>query len=622
MKSEEWSNKEMIKRVLKKDGAGPFLYYENGNIYVSDGEGHCMWLGVSGSGKSRRGLVIYAMTVVLALQSGIFVDPKGEIWEIIKDQISDLYDVHILNFRKLYEADAEGWNPLSAPYQLWITGKPQNIHASDQIIEDLAHTMFPEAKGADPFWINEARALFIGVVKALFKYARPEQINLASCYYLISDGEERDGSTTYLKEFVKLLEHDEDVSMQLKSFVSTASDTAGGIRSVYLDGLSQYARSYYIREFLSHDELCINKLRGDKPTIIDIILPDETDIYDKIVAAMCSQLMNHYIRIAEQEYNGKLPIRVNILLDELGNIGGSMKNTLPHLLTAGRSRNLRVGLVLQSLSQLNQIFDSNNAQTIIGNCDVRVCYRVNDFETLSELSRLCGDKEIKYDGHISREPLITPSQLAAMETGQALVMVSGRVKFITWLPDFTELPISYYRPERKASVNRRKRSKYSYFDIQGFVNDKKSERMQMGKDLNSFAFNHYPNDFMLGDLSKSEDPHVRNEETNNTLDTTLEDIIARIDEEIKIREQEEAEAISKQNSNEEEIQVLITCDANITDKIAKHVAKKCNVSYKEGKKILESDCLLSVVFSSYEEAHKFVDEINDLGGSAWIQGYN
>ena len=39
------------------------------------------------------------------------------------------------------------------------------------------------------------------------------------------------------------------------------------------------------------------------------------------------------------------------------------------------------------------------------------------------------------------EPLITESQLAALENRQALVMIKGRIKFITWLPDFTEMNI-------------------------------------------------------------------------------------------------------------------------------------------------------------------------------------
>src|SRR5699024_7471806 len=135
---------------------------------------------------------------------------------------------------------------------------------------------------------------------------------------------------------------------------------------------------------------------------------------------LVSQLMNHYVRIAEQKYAGKLPIRVNVLLEELGNIGRAITN-LPHLMSAGRSRNIRVEFVLQSISQLVDIYGESNATTIMSNCDVRIAFRVNHWDTLTELSRICGEREINCEGHVSREPLITQSQLAAMETGQALV---------------------------------------------------------------------------------------------------------------------------------------------------------------------------------------------------------
>lgn len=72
------------------------------------------------------------------------------------------------------------------------------------------------------------------------------------------------------------------VAMQLQSYVTTANDTRAGIRSTFLDGLSIATKSVSVRNFLSHDELCINELSGDKPTLIYIIVPDETPIYDEL----------------------------------------------------------------------------------------------------------------------------------------------------------------------------------------------------------------------------------------------------------------------------------------------------------------------------------------------------
>lgn len=477
MRSERWStNCERVK-VLKVGAAGPVLQFENGDCWSFDGEGHVMILGVSGSGKSRRGTIPLTKSFICNRQSAVIADAKGEIYAHTKAEIPECYDVHVIDFRNLYEDGAEGWNPLAAPYELWMSGTRKERHIAEQMVEELVHTMYPEAEHQDPFWIKEARNVFIALVYVLFILAKPEEVNLASVYYLMAKGEERFGASTYLKTLVELLEGHENVAMQLLSYVTTANDTRAGIRSTFLDGLSIATKSESVRNFLSHDDLQINRLTGDKPTLVYIIIPDETPIYDELTGVLVSQLMNHYVRIAEQDYAGKLPIRVNVLLEELGNIGRAITN-LSHLMTAGRSRNIRVEFVLQSMSQLVDIYGASNATTIMCNCDVRIAFRVNHWDTLTELSRICGEREINCEGHISREPLITQSQLAAMETGQALVIISGRMKFITWIPDFTEMyPIVEEVTAKKKTKKRTKRS-VGYFDVQQYVNKKKKETMR------------------------------------------------------------------------------------------------------------------------------------------------
>lgn len=477
MRSERWSTNCERMKVLKDGAAGPVLQYENGDCWSFEGEGHVMILGVSGSGKSRRGTIPMTKSFIQNRQSAVIADAKGEIYAHTKDEIPDCYDVHVIDFRNLYEDDAEGWNPLAAPYELWISGTRKERHVAEQTVEELAHTMYPEAKQQDPFWINSARSVFIALVYALFILAKPEEVNLASVYYLMAKGEERFGASTYLKTLVELLENHENVAMQLLSYVTTANDTRAGIRSTFLEGLSIATKSESVRNFLGHDDLQINSLTGNKPTLVYIIIPDETPIYDELTGVLVSQLMNHYVRIAEQDYSGKLPIRVNVLLEELGNIGRAITN-LPHLMTAGRSRNIRVEFVLQSISQLVDIYGASNATTIMSNCDVRIAFRVNHWDTLTELSKICGEREINCEGHISREPLITQSQLAAMETGQALVIISGRMKFITWIPDFTEM---YPRVERSTTNRKTKRvtkRSVEYFDIQQYIKKKKKESMR------------------------------------------------------------------------------------------------------------------------------------------------
>ena len=219
MRSERWTTPIERAKILKPEAAGPVLAYDNGKILSYDGEGHVMILGVSGSGKSRRETIPMTMSFIRNKESAVIADAKGEIYANTKNMIPDDYDVHVIDFRNLYEEAAEGWNPFHAPYVLWKSEESENRHVAEQMIEELAHSMYPEAKGADPFWIKEARSVFLATVYALFDFAEADQINLASAYYFISKGEEQFGFSTYLKAFVELSEGNENVAMQLKSYV-------------------------------------------------------------------------------------------------------------------------------------------------------------------------------------------------------------------------------------------------------------------------------------------------------------------------------------------------------------------------------------------------------------------
>lgn len=486
MRSERWSEEKEIKKVLREDrgngkrvaevAGGPVLYYQNKRRWCYTDEGHLIFLGVSGSGKSRRGTIPMIRNFIHAGESFITVDPKGEIFNQTACYLSKEYNTHVIDFRHVLES--ERWNPLRLITELYHSEDLLKRQVAMESLDDLAYALYEINGQADPFWIQSARSVFIGAVYALMEYGDMNQLNMANVYQLIAKGEERFGSAsnTYLKEFVKSLPSDSIPAMMLQSYATTAEDTRGGIRSTFLEGISIFARSEGLISMLGGDDLHINALDGEKPVAIYIILPDESAIYDGLSGVLVGQLMGHYLRLAQDKFHGKLPCRLNVCLEELGNIGGAL-SSLPHLMSAGRSRNIRCQLVLQSLSQLDTIYGPSKASTIRSNADVLVAFRVNHWETLVELSNKCGEREINRGGYCSCEHLISPAQLAAMKTGQALVMISGRTKFISWLPDYSEMYdcSAWKAPSR---ILRGGWTKTSVFDIQKYVREKKKKEIQ------------------------------------------------------------------------------------------------------------------------------------------------
>lgn len=577
-RSERFANEREIMKAMQDYTAGPVMKAKAGKYQVEGSEGHSVIIGESGTGKTRRQInpmIINSITSAKK-ESWIVADPKGEISDSTIGFANDDYIIYKFDFRNLYKDGNTCWNPLAYPYELWISGTEENKFRAEQLVDDLAHVMYPIAPNTDPFWMTEARNLFEGAVYALFSYAKPEEVNLSSVFYLVQKGEARFGGSSYLKEFVELEGKNENVSMQLFSYVSTANDTRGGIRSSFLSKLSMATKSESVRNFLSNDDIHINGLEGDKPVLIYVVLPDETPIYEELAGVLISQLMNHYIYIAETKWGGKLPVRVNFCLDELGNIGRAIGN-LPHLLSAGRSRNVRCHLCLQSLSQLDDVYGKSKATTILSNASVKIAFRTNNWDTLSELSRLCGEKEVVIDGKVKQQPLITPTQLGAMETGQALIMVAGRLKFVTWLPDYTEIFDESMYVRTKGYIGSKSRKKTQIFDLQEFVKGKKRAKLmslvgESEKDKDDLPFSPFGGSFSNPEQSSID----------------VDDLVKKIDAKIEALEAEEkAEKEKKGKTSSSESDVKKKSKSKKPDKSATVVILNSDDKVKDVKAIRE-----------------------------------
>lgn len=436
---------------------GPVLYAKFGKHWIQPGEGHTCYLGVSGSGKTSCGTIPLIMSLIEAGESFVDVEPKGEHLEKTLEYAKATgYETYVFNFRDILRSNR--FNPLTEPYRLHQTGALNNIELSAQMIGNLAEVLFRPEHSNDDFWPNSAKDLFIGVVNALFAYAAPSQVNLASASRMVSTGAEevsegRMTSSFYLKKFVQRMPADSIVAMQMAAFVNAPKETRGSIASVYLQGLAMFTRSKAMLDLFSGEGMSIGALTGDKKVGVYIIPPDENTAFNGVAGILISQLMSHFIRLAHERYNGRLPVRMNLVLEELGSMGRVIPE-LPNILAAGRSRNIRVHYVLQSMTQLADVYGAANASTILGNTDVKVAFRTSNWDTLQELSHMCGTREVNYGNRIVTEPLLKETELAAFQTGQALVMVSGALKYVTWLPfydqvfDFTDWKAPQI-PERK-----------------------------------------------------------------------------------------------------------------------------------------------------------------------------
>ena len=92
-RSERWATTREKQKVLSEHGAGPVLYCEGRKYYTYEGEGHQLFLGESGTGKTRRGIIPLVLSNARHKESMVIADPKGEVYANTIDYIPEDYDV-------------------------------------------------------------------------------------------------------------------------------------------------------------------------------------------------------------------------------------------------------------------------------------------------------------------------------------------------------------------------------------------------------------------------------------------------------------------------------------------------------------------------------------------------
>lgn len=539
--SERWSYLDEISDVLVdskrvSNVGGPILAQAYGRNLIYGGDGHSIILGASGTGKTSCMTLALVRDLARAKESMIVADPKGDLYRAVDCYLNG-YQKIVFDFRNLYRSAR--WNPLNLIAYMLKSNDPELVSFGMQKLEDLAIALFPHENDKDPFWANSSRDVFIAMAQLLIKHAKPDEVTIASIFKAIIDGDNRHGmGKRLLQSFLDELEDGSSLAAdQLHSYINTANDTRAGIRSTFQQCLSPFVRSDALLTFLSNeDSVKIYELE-DRPTAIFVILDDQSSAFDKIASVLLGQLTQHYISLANSRPQGRLKVRMNCVFEELGNIGSSLCD-LDKMMSAARSRNVRLHLVLQAYSQLDNLYGSSKATTIRDNVKVVVAFSVNNLQTMQELSAVCGEKEDPETGRM--QPLITPSRLRALRVGEALIMVEGHIKYVKKLPFYQQAfdCSDWKEPEVREPKYLKN---HAVFDIKRLVEEKENERVEKAlKEMKSKPVNQTPFWDVPGE-------HIEKEPVD------LDDLIQRIDKRIAELEEEEkqkAEEDKKQKVEE------------------------------------------------------------------------
>ncbi|TGE04613.1 type IV secretory system conjugative DNA transfer family protein [Hymenobacter fodinae] len=361
--------------------------------------GHILTVGSTRSGKGTS-LIIPALLDATPYEgSWVVIDPKGENAAITaRHQRKKGQKVLMLD-------------PWGVQTNMPATLNPMDLlKPGDHLIDDvmmLAEMIVPEsASKSEPYWDNRARSIIAGLLLHIYH---------------------EKGAITYLwqalrlnsKEFASLINEmqysqDEVVRATGRELESLAKSekTFTSIMSHALDH-TDFLKSPAMQRSLSKSSFNMDDLTDGKTTLYVILPADKLKSHSQWLRLVVTTCMRTSVRNHKE--------RVTFLLDEFASLG-TLKEVSEFGLAAAAGYNISLWMILQSLPQLQNLYE-DNWQNFIANTSVRQYVGVSDNFTAEYVSKSMGQATIMTTDEKDRQ--------TSYQTSARSVRTPDEVRYIT-----------------------------------------------------------------------------------------------------------------------------------------------------------------------------------------------
>lgn len=407
MNYSRWATIEELKEKLNKitpiskiERSGIPMLMEGKNLYIKDDEAHTMVIGATGSGKTQTTVLPVLRLAMDAEESFIVNDVNGELYgELKHDLEANNYNTVVINLANPSESD--NFNPLSLPRKLYLEGKKdQAIDMLDSLGKYLfcSDTYNPNS---DPFWVNSATALLVGLTIYEFENSN-EEVTISKIANLVNDFENVESK---FKELAK----DSIVSKYLSSIVLAPEATKGSILAVFKQSIMLLATRESLNELMSKTSFEIENIQKDKTALFII---SENKSYTRRLIPMIIEECYQGVRITSDKNR-----RLNFLLDEFESLIAI--NEFISMLTSARASNIRFNIYIKSFLELENIYGKETTELLKFNFSNIIYLLSLDYNTLEEISKMCGNQKV----NDKFEPLITPEELKLLDQFEAIILM-------------------------------------------------------------------------------------------------------------------------------------------------------------------------------------------------------
>ena len=461
---------------------------------------HSLIIGATGSGKTTTFInpMIQLLGATNCGSSMIMTDPKGELFAMHSKYLQERgYDVLLLDLRDTYSSSR--WNPLGGiwdMYQEYVhAGKGIVVHRDsmadypelkqmdgmadsgavwaqwqgkayadlthcyddvsvakqkiyDEMYEDLndlISVICPIENEKDPLWEKGARSIILATCLAMLEDSEDPALGMTkekfNFYNLNKALANSENNYQALKDYFKGRSQLSQAVTLSRQVLSAAEATMSSYMSITFDKLNMF-NDRGLCGLTSATDIVASQF-AERPTALFMKIPDEKDTRHGLAAVFVLCMYKALIKVASAREDLSLPRNVYFILDEFGNMPKIEK--FDKMITVGRSRKIWFNMVVQSYSQLNNVYGEQVADIVKSNCAMKMFIGSNDIGTCKEFSELCGNMTVRTnststglgskegDINVSTQtqvrPLIYPSELQKLNnkvsTGNAIIVTFG-----------------------------------------------------------------------------------------------------------------------------------------------------------------------------------------------------
>lgn len=410
------SLKEIIIGHENKQGGIPIIN-DGKKAYIPNHNAHTLVIGSTGSGKTQTTILPLIKSALLAGESVVINDVKGEIYQKVAHNFKENdYEVIVLNFDN--PRLGTSWNPLTLSYQLYLKGEKDK---ATKLIEDLGYYLLSDinSKEIDSFWTNSSIDYFTGLTLYLFENAKENELNLNSIYTLANELDDSKKASTFLNS----LDKTSTIYYNVLGTLSSPTETKGGILATFNQKLKKYISLENLSNMLSATDLDIKEISNKKTAIFIVSGLSTQSSY--LIPLFVSQLIN-----STNEF-GNYQRTLNMILDEFDTM--LPINNFSSLINYSRSINVRFTVVIKSYIDLTNMYGKEQTEIIKSCFPILIYLLSSDIYTLEEISKMCGNREINKQ----ITPLITIEELKVMSQFEAIILMPRMMPFKTkLLPDY------------------------------------------------------------------------------------------------------------------------------------------------------------------------------------------